>query len=326
MPNYRVNAASISWIDRRRMQMFRALPIGKLTTPEFWLDQLSYGMSHTANNDPPSHFDIRSYRSGDTLARDYRSITTVSIDIEVDAQGKLQRFRKAPDAGGVLDPGYTPPFDSGWELVKGLLGVSLTTIDPTATSKMYTEATTYSQGEKSSLSRVSVPANWQCAGVALPPCSTIQVSPQETILSHTLIKFRAGEPGDYIGVVVMGAPNHVPWVWCESVVTFSPPNKVVIYGAGSAFPSHAFYCQGQQRAKLDLAVDRGTLRATFTRGLKAQITTMVVGMGTATPRISLASVNRQSPLQEAPDDGRSVPEQAFTAPANPERIRVSVML
>jgi hypothetical protein len=190
---------------------------------------------------------------------------------------------------------------------------------------MRIEATNYSAGDKSSLSRVTVPADWQQTAVALPGYSVIKVSPGEVVLSYSLIKFRAGDPGDYIGVAVMGTPNHVPWVWCESVVTFMPPNTVVLYGTGSTFPSHSFYCQGQQRAKIDLSLDRATLRDVFTRGKKSELNTIVSGYGEYA-RLVLLGINSQSPLEETTQAGQSIPEQAFTAPANGTIIRVAIPL
>jgi hypothetical protein len=54
----------------------------------------------------------------------------------------------------------------------------------------------------------------------LRPYSSIKVNPGEVILGHSLIKFRVGSEGDYISIVAMMAPAHMPWVWCDAIVAY----------------------------------------------------------------------------------------------------------
>jgi hypothetical protein len=191
MPTITANVCSISWIEQTLMSGFRSMPYN-IFSGEAWLNQLCYGMSHTANPTPPTTFDGATYKSGEALQRHYRSLVSFSIELEIAAGGAFVRVRKAPNSDVVLDPGYTPPFDSGWELLKGKFGSSLLSDDPTITSRMDSEARTFSPGEKSSLSTVVLPAEtWQTQGVRPLGCTSIGVRPGEIVLAHSLIKFRA---------------------------------------------------------------------------------------------------------------------------------------
>jgi hypothetical protein len=78
-----VNVASISWIDEGLMSRFRSMPLN-VFKQDAWLDQLCYGMSHTANPTPPKTFDGRKYQAGSTLAKKYRSLTSFTVDINID--------------------------------------------------------------------------------------------------------------------------------------------------------------------------------------------------------------------------------------------------
>ena len=63
-----------------------------------------------------------------------------------------------------------------------------------------------------------------------------------------MVKFRAGKHTDDVGVNTVGAPFHVPWVWCEVLATLAA-GKIKLYGRSSVFPSHAWYLDGKRVAK-----------------------------------------------------------------------------
>src|SRR5207302_1273729 len=107
----------------------------------------------TANPKPPETSHGQKYVSGKTLERQYRSLTTYSIQLQTGTDGKFVSIRRLPGSDAVLDAGYTPPFDSGWEMWKGIMGTAALQYDPTLPSKIYSEATSYNPGEKSSLSQ-----------------------------------------------------------------------------------------------------------------------------------------------------------------------------
>lgn len=323
MSSVAINVCSISWIDRDRMSPFVSMPLN-IFSADSWLHQLCYGMRHTANDTPPEHYNGAGYIPSYALGRQYRSLTSFFVELDLDQKGALQRFRRAPVMPLVLDAGYTPPFDSGWELFKGEVGTSILSVDKTLVVKMHEEATRYSPGEAGSLSQIIVPTDWQSTAIKPLAGSTIKVAANETILAHCLIKFRAGKVGDFIAIAVMGAPNHVPWVWCETILTYAAPKTLVLYGRGSGFPSHAFYCQGDRRGTLDLTNDLTELRKIFTSGLKATVNLFCVPYH---EEVSCTlDVNDQASTTEVVTAGQSIPDQPYSAPANPSSVRATIAL
>ena len=131
------------------------------------------------------------------------------------------------------DPGFTPPFSLGsfrwrrsaarsigWQAFKA------------------TWSFAYHEGELSPLSGV-VPSGRH------KNSTIIGVPATETVLANLLVKFRAGAITDSVGVSAVGCPYHVPWVWCETVLTYAA-GQFKIYGRGSIFPTHAWYLNGRQ--------------------------------------------------------------------------------
>jgi hypothetical protein len=278
---------------------------------------LCYGMYHTANPEPPEIF--HGQKDITKLKQQYRSLTTYSIQLRLGANGEFDSVRRLPNSDAILDAGYTPPFDSGWELWKGRLLIGLLYKDPTIMSQLNAEGNSYSPGEKSSLSQIVLPGGeWQNKGVTPLAYSSIKANQGEVILGHSLIKFRVGTRGDYIAVVAVGTPNHVPWVWCEAMLTYKD-NNLILYGAGSAFPCHAFYVGDEQKARIDLTTDRNTLRTVFSTGFPAKISWAPVPLP-ANPHSVVAGINPQAPMTET-SNGNIITAQSYTAPANGKSIR-----
>jgi len=69
----------------------------------------------------------------------------------------------------------------------------------------------------------------------------------ETVLVDGIIKFRAGANTDRIGVDSVKCPYHVPWVWCETALTYDG-TRFKLYGRGSIFPTHCWYLDGAKVA------------------------------------------------------------------------------
>jgi hypothetical protein len=323
MPIYSINVATVSWIDRDRMGPFAGIPLN-IFAADAWLKQVTYGMAHTANPDPGQTFDGRGYSPGVTLQRQFRSLTTFTLGLQTDAAGNFTALRS--EQTGVVDPGYTPPFDNRRQMWLGSVLQELITIEPGISAKIITEASQFNPGEASSLSAIVQPdAAWTTQGVKVLPYSAIQVWPGEVVLGQSLIKFRAGANGDYIGIVAFGVPNHVPWVWCELVITFAAPN-LILYGAASAFPSHAWFVGGQRRAAQPLDNDTAMLKRVFTSGMPAQIQTMQVTDPRGMPaRIILTSVNQQSPKVETTSND-PVFKHPYTAPMGGPQQRIVIPL
>ena len=75
----------------------------------------------------------------------------------------------------------------------------------------------------------------------LPPTAN-----QEVVCVDALIKFRAGSHTDDIGTSGdVGSPFHVPWVWCEFLVTYNK-GMFTLTASGLIFPTHYFYVQGKR--------------------------------------------------------------------------------
>jgi len=208
---YDINVSTISWIDKELMSVFSDISTLKSALKGDWVDLLGFGMYHTANPKPPAIFHGQKYASGKTLEKQYRSLTSYSIQLQTDTDGKFVAVRRLPGSDAVLDAGYTPPFDSGWEMWKGVIGYAALQYDPTLPSLIHSEASSYNPGEKSSLSQTVLPGTeWQNKGITPLAYSSIKVNGDEVILGHSLIKFRVGGRGNYIAVVAIGTPAHMP--------------------------------------------------------------------------------------------------------------------
>ncbi|MEO1018093.1 MAG: hypothetical protein AAFY56_10415 [Pseudomonadota bacterium] len=125
----------------------------------------------------------------------------------------------------ILDPGWTPPFDKS----------KLPTI--AKAKKPPTKALKEHAGEKSPLSSVSVGRQLPISALAHPPGASI--------VANMLIKFRAGEATNQLGLEEADSPYHVPWVWCETMIV-KKGEVLQLIGCGSFFPSHAWYVNGRQ--------------------------------------------------------------------------------
>jgi hypothetical protein len=91
------------------------------------------------------------------------------------------------------------------------------------------------QGETSAVSAV-------VTGARHPNTAISGVPDDQPILIDALVKTRANAVEDAIGVSPdPGVPFHIPWVWCEIIVTYGGQQKFNIFGRGSSFPSHAWY-------------------------------------------------------------------------------------
>src|SRR5262249_323778 len=105
VPIAKINVASVGWSEKQPMSCVPSVPLN-VFAGEAWLNKLCYGMYHTANSTPPDTFDGETYDSGKTLNKQYRSLTTFSLEIETGSFGEPKRFRQAPGSKAVLDAGY----------------------------------------------------------------------------------------------------------------------------------------------------------------------------------------------------------------------------
>jgi hypothetical protein len=202
--------ASISWIDRKGLPKlgFWFVAGAKLS----WSRRVIMGLVGTANPEPPTTLkNVEDFR----MTKQYRALLAGS-------------FASGPSHfTPIIDPGYTPPFDK-------------TTISNAIERRLVPipDDEAFYPGESSPLSGIVFGK--------LHPCSTLSVPPRSQVKISALIKFRAGEHTDALGVSDdVKSPVHVPWVWCEYALVLSEARNLLICN-GSVFPSHAWYVNGRQ--------------------------------------------------------------------------------
>jgi hypothetical protein len=191
----------------------------KLLTPE-WIPKTYLGLAATCNEAPPATLeDFPTYQK----ARDFRAMTYCHFRVAID--DKNDRVTGLQVVQALHDGGWTPPFShANWPA----------TIPVPDTWK----SISYHQGECSSISLVNTEARHRCSAIVAVPA-------HEMVLANMLVKFRAGTHTDDAGIKDVGSPFHVPWVWCEMLLTYAA-GGFKVYGRGSLFPSHAWYLGGRR--------------------------------------------------------------------------------
>lgn len=219
MNGTRISVCSVSWIDEKPLPNVGFWLVAGAAIS--WPKRVIMGLVGTSNPPPP-----RKLQSVDTFrsTKQYRALLSCSVDTAARTMGPRPAY-KLSDV--ILDPGYTPPFD------KSKIHTSLRAVAPIP------DDASYYAGESSSLSAVTTGS--------LHPCSSLAVPAGHEVLVSALIKFRAGEHTDTIGVKDAKSPVHVPWVWCEYAL-ISSRSGLRLLGQGSTFPSHAWYVNGAQIA------------------------------------------------------------------------------
>jgi hypothetical protein len=238
--NREVKVGSISWINGKPNPVWTSAQAATLEPA--WIPKTYLGLAATKNDPPPNSLsDFKGYQA----KQDFRALTYCKFSVDLDdATGRINSFRVL-DA--VHDPGWTPFFKlRHW---------------PASTMSIDTEILfgwkAY-QGEASSNSLVNTQARHANSVFA-------KTGTDETVLVNALIKFRAGKHTDDIGVDTVECPFHVPWVWCETLLTYSPSaKKLKLYGKGSIFPSHAWYLDDSQLGTVPEASD-STFPISFTK-------------------------------------------------------------
>jgi hypothetical protein len=214
-----LTVASVSWINETPNPISLAAE-ATLYDPE-WVPKTYLGLVATANGDPGDNIaDLPGFQK----SKNFRAMTYCRIAFEESPSG-ISAFQVI-DA--FHDPGFTPPFKMrNWPS-------TLLSFD----RSVYSFA--WYAGEASLLSKVYTQSRH--ANTTLPALGA-----GEIVLVNGIIKFRAGMHTDSIGVNTVGCPYHVPWVWCETLLSWNS-GKLKLYGHGSIFPSHAWYIDGKRVA------------------------------------------------------------------------------
>lgn len=211
--NNSFNVTSISWIESSALPHAETkLVIGSLGS---WANRVAIGIVATSNPTPSQEISVPAFRA----KKQYRSLTHYEI---------FPQFPNTPK-NVIFDAGYTPPFEKS--KIQSWLSYVMPIPD---------EAMRFHKGE---LSKVT-----DCTIGRLHPASTLDIPVDAEVLVSTLIKFRAGEATNNIGISSMvRSPVHVPWVWCEHALV-KQGKEYFLVCCGSKFPSHAWYINGTKVA------------------------------------------------------------------------------
>ena len=222
-----VKVGSISWIKLDPNPVSFAVS-GVILDPA-WVPKTYIGLAATANDDPSTAIgDFNSFRS----EKNFRALTYCHLGVTVDDTTKA--VTKVQPIVNFVDPGFTPPFKLS-KFPSAAIGSAMDGWDAFVGAWSFR----YHEGELSPLSGV-------VAGGRHKNTTITGVPATETVIADLLVKFRAGAITDNLGVKAVGAPYHVPWVWCETVLTYAA-GRFKLYGRGSIFPTHAWYLDGQQK-------------------------------------------------------------------------------
>jgi len=233
---FEIKFGSVSWINKDPNPIWLAAK-AEVLVPE-WVPKTYIGLVATANDKPPEQIqDIIAFQD----KRQFRAFTHCHLGVVVDDNTK--KVAKVVTIQSVTNPGWTPPFSlvrypsvgigsvfDGWQALKATWSFS------------------YHAGEESPLSGAVTLGRHANTSITTIPAG-------ETVLANMLIKFRAGSVTDNLGVNVVKCPYHVPWVWCETVLTYQYEKTFKLYGRGSIFPTHTWYLDGKQVMSKDQVGD-----------------------------------------------------------------------
>ena len=222
--------ASVSWINKFPNPI-RLAASAEMLDPG-WVPKTYMGLVATSNPRPPDEIsDFSAFEE----AGNFRALMYFKVRVILEGKFPQQQVAKVELLDDILNPGWTPPFRTDEFPSTKLLD------DPDIESR------TWYRGEMSPVSGVVTGK--------LHPNSALSIPADETVIASGLIKFRAGSHTDQLGVSEkIGCPFHVPWVWCETALTYDGEHFKV-YGRGAQFPSHTWYKNGKQLSTRDQVGD-----------------------------------------------------------------------
>ena len=306
MKTYHLTIGSVSWIDKRFLPQIGFMygqVYGLIFEPE-WIIKTIMGLVATSNTEPPNSIsDIQAFRA----KKDFRALAFCSLEVVVNE--KTNQIASIQIKSKIADGGFTPPVDIVAEPEFGFPVL----LEPLEVKRSILDRGSYA-GETSSVSSM---------GVKVHPNSAIAGLKNQSLICDDLIKFRAGAHTDSVGKLI-GSPYHVPWVWCETALSFSH-GQFTLHGRGSIFPSHAWYVNGHkvmhqyQIADNSIQFDDdqcfGNLRTAPSKGLNStQLCIPAKGIKVAKIRTTALNIypaistgapisHLQSPAKEAPRPG-----------------------
>jgi hypothetical protein len=230
----RIKIGSLSWIHQQVTPVM-FLTDGKILSPT-WLPQTYIGLYATRNPAPGGSLDLPAYRP----SKQFRAMTFADLSVQTSDDGK--QLENVTISNAILDPGWTPPFDRGITLLTRVYVPEPSMSDPD-----------FHAGECGGAADITVRKRH--------PNTTFSFTvPDANVVANGLILFRAGRITDGIGVDVVKCPYHVPWVWCEWLLTYVD-GTFAAFGTGSVFPTHTFYVQGNSYGQQDEPTDAAFMRS-----------------------------------------------------------------
>ena len=233
-----IRIGSISWIHQGVSPVqSQTGPIDALIYEPEWVPKTYIGLYATKNIVPGVRLDLPLYRK----RKQYRAMTFA--DLQVDVSPDRQEIKSVIAQDEIIDAGYTPPFDRSAYFLTAWMPKSI--VPPPIEASMFDRQ--YHPGEIGAGSEIVLQGRH--------PSTMIKVTvPQRNLVANALIFFRAGKHTDSVGVNVVKSPYHVPWVWCEWMITYRS-GKFTVYGTGSIFPTHSFYVDTRRFGQLDEPMD-----------------------------------------------------------------------
>ncbi|WP_149536994.1 hypothetical protein [Siccirubricoccus phaeus] len=188
-----------------------------------WILKTYLGLIATANAPPPRQLGpVRAFMA----RKDYRSLLAARVTVTQDARsGEPLRVSIG---NAVTDGGWTPPFDRN-RFPPTYLGALIGGPEFAPLN----DPITY-PGEVSMLSGIYAGRH---------PNGVLELPAGERLLANGLIRFRAGEHTDLVGLAI-GSPYHVPWVWNEFALTWAN-GRFTLHGKAAAFPTTWWYVNGR---------------------------------------------------------------------------------
>lgn len=234
----------VSWIDRDNLPNLSTFAGFAAAVMDYWPFRVMVGLVATSNPRPATALP-ESFLD----AQQHRAYSSFSVS----GTGAV--------SNSVIDGGYTP-------------GIDLTRTPGFAPNFLFRGYDATHPGETSALSGTVTGR--------LHPASSLRVEPNETVISSTLVKFRAGKETDEIGINTANSPHHVPWVWHEHALIRTPRDTVLRMN-GSRFPSHAWYIDRRRVAlRLQAPVKMSDTEPALITGPRKGSTVIAAASDTAT--------------------------------------------
>jgi TPR repeat protein len=221
---YRFSVGVVAWIDSEHLPFIAPQDVAFAWDKRDWWNRVCIGLVGTTNNRPRGSIsDLQEFRR----AKQFRALMWGELYVKVDRA--TDRVIQCRLTDKVLDPGWTPPFNRG----KVVLGGDIARFGPPAMRdpKFY-------PGELSPVSNIYTRKRHPNSAITLPG--------NEQVVADGLIKFRAGNHTDELGIRECGSPFHVPWTWSELAITYAGNGTFRAYTRGAVFPTHRWYVGGYE--------------------------------------------------------------------------------